>query len=211
MRERTHTYTYTEQSDRSVHSVKYIVHVTKTKPLFGSSLPCSKTPNPKSNPGYNLRKPQEDPEADDTHLGQIYSGHLIDGSPVVLDGGRSVTRNVIAGMAQALAGLAPPYVRYDHVARAFVQDWRWAVGAQPWGPYSNYTSLRCAGGRGAGDAVGMLCRVLCRLEGHWWGSPQAFWRTGGGDRGVPQGLGGEVLGGGPGGSLAARHLCEVRS
>lgn len=41
--------------------------------------------------------------------------------------------------------------RYCQAEHAIVEDWRWAVGAVPWGPYSNYTALRCGrGGVGCG-------------------------------------------------------------
>lgn len=58
---------------------------------------------------------------------------------------RDVTRHVVAGLATALAGVLPPYLRPLRGAAgpgaAPEQDWRWAVGATPFGPYSNYSEV----------------------------------------------------------------------
>lgn len=38
-------------------------------------------------------------------------------------------------------GVMPPYARYDHDQSSLQFDWRWAVGATPFGPYSNYSGV----------------------------------------------------------------------
>ncbi len=38
-------------------------------------------------------------------------------------------------------GLVPPYKHYEPAQDGFEFDWRWAVGAIPWGPYSNYSGI----------------------------------------------------------------------
>jgi hypothetical protein len=38
-------------------------------------------------------------------------------------------------------GLTPPYKHYEEATDDYVNDWRWAVGATPWGPYSNYSGV----------------------------------------------------------------------
>lgn len=39
------------------------------------------------------------------------------------------------------AGLTPPYKHYEPALDGYEFDWRWAVGATPWGPYSNYSGV----------------------------------------------------------------------
>lgn len=46
-----------------------------------------------------------------------------------------------AGLASALAGITPPYQHYEPAAGRLVADWRWAVGATPFGPYSNFSGV----------------------------------------------------------------------
>lgn len=38
-------------------------------------------------------------------------------------------------------GLVPPYKHYEPAVDGYEYDWRWAVGATPWGPYSNYSGV----------------------------------------------------------------------
>lgn len=40
-----------------------------------------------------------------------------------------------------LSGLVPPYKHYEPAQDGYEFDWRWAVGAIPWGPYSNYSGI----------------------------------------------------------------------
>jgi len=40
-----------------------------------------------------------------------------------------------------VSGLTPPYKHYDPALGGYEYDWRWAVGATPWGPYSNYSGV----------------------------------------------------------------------
>ncbi|KAG2433383.1 hypothetical protein HXX76_008444 [Chlamydomonas incerta] len=81
------------------------------------------------------------PVLDEYSRGRIYSGHMHEGHHLLLDAGDSPTRSIIAGLATALGGVVPPHQRYCTAEHAIVEDWRWAVGAVPWGPYSNYTAL----------------------------------------------------------------------
>ncbi|KAJ9508189.1 hypothetical protein QJQ45_021541 [Haematococcus lacustris] len=79
------------------------------------------------------------PDEGNSHL---YSGHLLEGKPLMLSGASGVTGRVIGGMAMALAGVVPQFERVDHSAGAVrTQDWRWSVGCLPWGPYANSSSL----------------------------------------------------------------------
>lgn len=51
-----------------------------------------------------------------------------------------VQRHVVAGLTSALTGLPPPYELY-HPKRGVIQDWLWAVGHTPFGPYSTCRTL----------------------------------------------------------------------
>ena len=78
------------------------------------------------------------------------TGHVANGRRVMADS-RDVTRHVVAGLATALAGVLPPYARplrpgdappaRGGVFAAPEADWRWAVGATPFGPYSNFSGV----------------------------------------------------------------------
>eukprot|EP00798_Chlamydomonas_sp_ICE-L_P023600 gene23600-9128_t len=63
------------------------------------------------------------------------------GKHLKLHAAAGVTSNVIAGLAMSLAGIVPPYERYNEYQQAITQDWRWTHGAMPWGPYSNATAM----------------------------------------------------------------------
>ncbi|KAI8469957.1 MAG: hypothetical protein J3K34DRAFT_521754 [Monoraphidium minutum] len=72
-----------------------------------------------------------------------FTGHTSSGRRVNADG-RDVTRHIVAGLAQALAGVVPPYQRPSPPGPPRgppQQDWRWAVGATPFGPYSNFSGV----------------------------------------------------------------------
>jgi len=71
---------------------------------------------------------------------EVYTGHMANGRQVLQDGADSA-RHVIAGLARALAGVVPPQARYDPLGEVVTSDWRWAVGATPFGPYSNFTGV----------------------------------------------------------------------
>lgn len=52
------------------------------------------------------------------------------------------------------AGVVPPYRRYEPAAGRIEQDWRWAVGATPFGPY------------GAHDGISEIIQVChCKARG----------------------------------------------
>ncbi|KAF8055392.1 hypothetical protein HT031_006759 [Scenedesmus sp. PABB004] len=70
----------------------------------------------------------------------FFTGHMANGRRVVLDGAKS-TRHVVAGLAQALAGVVPPYRHFEPGLGRQENDWRWACGATPFGPYSNYDGV----------------------------------------------------------------------
>ncbi|KIZ06288.1 hypothetical protein MNEG_1669 [Monoraphidium neglectum] len=70
----------------------------------------------------------------------VSTGHVANGRRITADG-HDVTHHVVAGLAQALAGVLPPYSRPRAHAGPALQDWRWAVGATPFGPYSNYSDV----------------------------------------------------------------------
>lgn len=63
-----------------------------------------------------------------------------DSRPVHVDPA-ALTRHVLAGLAQALAGISPPTVRYSAVHRREVADLTWANGLHPFGPFSNSSLL----------------------------------------------------------------------
>ena len=71
-----------------------------------------------------------------------FTGHWANGGPLLSDG-LDVTRHVAAGVAQALGGLVPPYVRFSAAHGSAAGDWLWGVGHHPFGPYSNCSGLRC--------------------------------------------------------------------
>ncbi|KXZ46033.1 hypothetical protein GPECTOR_47g308 [Gonium pectorale] len=79
------------------------------------------------------------PDHADPSRGRVYSGHMAEGHHLLMDAGEAPTRSIIAGLAAALGGLVPPHQRHCGAEGGLVEDWRWAVGAVPWGPYSNYT------------------------------------------------------------------------
>ncbi|GBF94529.1 hypothetical protein Rsub_07063 [Raphidocelis subcapitata] len=84
---------------------------------------------------------------------EFFTGHFANGRRLSRDG-RDATRHIIAGLAQAVAGLVPPYFRPlppgPHPPGAPPsQDWRWSVGATPFGPYGNYSGLSLAARRAA--------------------------------------------------------------
>ncbi|KAG1667551.1 hypothetical protein FOA52_014631 [Chlamydomonas sp. UWO 241] len=78
-------------------------------------------------------------ERDQASNGLVHSGHAVDGVPLKVDAASGVTANIIAGLAGALSGVVPPYER--HSEGRVLQDWRWTVGAVPWGPHANSTVL----------------------------------------------------------------------
>jgi hypothetical protein len=51
------------------------------------------------------------------------------------------------------SGVVPPQTRYSASTKSLHHDWRWATGATPFGPYSNYSAVR-GGGGGAGGGEG---------------------------------------------------------
>eukprot|EP00798_Chlamydomonas_sp_ICE-L_P018975 gene18975-25551_t len=63
------------------------------------------------------------------------------GKHLKLHGAAGVTANVVAGLAMSMAGIVPPYERYNRNVGEITQDWRWSHGAMPWGPYANSTKL----------------------------------------------------------------------
>lgn len=71
----------------------------------------------------------------------VFSGHQVEGAAHYTNSKLGVTRNVIAGLAQAIAGLVPPFQRYDPLHGGLSEDWRWGQGALPWGPYTNYSGI----------------------------------------------------------------------
>jgi hypothetical protein len=75
---------------------------------------------------------------------EVYTGHMANGRQVLQNGADSA-RHVIAGLAKALAGVVPPQARYDSLGDVVTSDWRWAVGATPFGPYSNFTGVSWPG------------------------------------------------------------------
>ncbi|GIL61482.1 hypothetical protein Vafri_15870 [Volvox africanus] len=77
----------------------------------------------------------------DGQRGRVYSGHMSESHPLMLDADEQPSRTIIAGLATALGGIVPVHQRYCRAERTVVEDWRWSVGAVPWGPYSNYTAL----------------------------------------------------------------------
>lgn len=42
-------------------------------------------------------------------------------------------------------GVVPPQTRYSASTKSLHHDWRWATGATPFGPYSNYSAVRQEG------------------------------------------------------------------
>ncbi|GAX75074.1 hypothetical protein CEUSTIGMA_g2518.t1 [Chlamydomonas eustigma] len=86
-----------------------------------------------------LVKDEDDASTDDS--GRILSGHAVDGEKLLIDSAGGVTTNVIAGLIMGLAGVVPPYERHDGHEGTVIQDWRWSMGALPWGPHSHFSEL----------------------------------------------------------------------
>ncbi|KAG2449332.1 hypothetical protein HYH02_005487 [Chlamydomonas schloesseri] len=124
-------------------------HETKVLPVFVFSL--ERSPEQMMFDNHDLVAAGTDvvaalqllgnPVLDEYSRGRIYSGHMHEGHHLLIDAGDSPTRSIIAGLATALGGVVPAHQRYCPAEHAIVEDWRWAVGAVPWGPYSNYTAL----------------------------------------------------------------------
>jgi hypothetical protein len=51
------------------------------------------------------------------------------------------TRHIVSGISTALAGLLPPYQRWSSPKGRLVDDYTWAVGHHPFGPFSNFTAV----------------------------------------------------------------------
>ncbi|GIM11224.1 hypothetical protein Vretimale_14738 [Volvox reticuliferus] len=81
------------------------------------------------------------PNAENYQRGRVYSGHVSESHHLMMDADEQPSRAIIAGLATALGGIVPVHQRYCRAERTVVEDWRWSVGAVPWGPYSNYTAL----------------------------------------------------------------------
>jgi len=54
---------------------------------------------------------------------------------------RQSTQHVISGLATSFAGLVSPITRVDQPSGRKVDNFLWAVGAHPWGSFSNTTSI----------------------------------------------------------------------
>ncbi|KAG1668591.1 hypothetical protein FOA52_007326 [Chlamydomonas sp. UWO 241] len=87
-----------------------------------------------------LVRPGSDDDDDVDADGSVFSGHVLDGLPLRMDAAGGLTANVLAGVAMGLAGIVPPYERHD-ASGSVVQDWRWGVGALPWGPHAHSFEL----------------------------------------------------------------------
>jgi hypothetical protein len=114
----------------------------------------------------HLPPPCPQPQVESFSRGRVYSGHMAEGHPLLLDAAEAPTRSVIAGLATALGGVVPPQQRHCAASEdGVVEDWRWAVGAVPWGPYSGFSGMRCAPGAGANSAFAArrTCRTACAL------------------------------------------------
>lgn len=96
---------------------------------------------------------------DNTH-GRVYSGHVVEGHQLVVNAAEEPTRHAIAGLAASLSGIVPPYQRFCQMEGVIVEDWRWSVGAQPWGPYSRYSGLSAIFGAAAHRNL-----LVSRVEG----------------------------------------------
>lgn len=55
--------------------------------------------------------------------------------------GRSVTKNIIAGISSSLGSLIPPFLRYSPVSNSFIHDYSFALGSHPFGYFSNSSQL----------------------------------------------------------------------
>ena len=62
------------------------------------------------------------------------------GRPVLARPGEP-TRHAVAGLAVALSGLASPSERFSRTRFARVENWLWAVGHHPFGPFTNCATL----------------------------------------------------------------------
>ncbi|GFR52439.1 hypothetical protein Agub_g15013, partial [Astrephomene gubernaculifera] len=124
-------------------------HETKVLPVFVFSL--ERAPDQLLLEGGQLAAAGPDvvavlqllgsPSLDDYSRGRVYSGHMSEGHHLLMDAGEAPTRAIIAGLATALGGVVPPQQRVCGAEGQVVEDWRWAVGAVPWGPYGNYTGI----------------------------------------------------------------------
>ena len=54
------------------------------------------------------------------------------------------TRHVVAGVARALGGVASPTERWSPIHRRKVENWLWAVGHHPFGPFSGCPTMSVA-------------------------------------------------------------------
>ena len=64
----------------------------------------------------------------------FFSGHEVEGRSLFVNSSH-VTSNIAASMLVGLTGIVPPQERRVHGIKS--QDWRWALGASPFGPYSH--------------------------------------------------------------------------
>jgi hypothetical protein len=53
----------------------------------------------------------------------------------------SPQRHIVAGLAAVVGGLVAPYETASHIHDRPVLDWLWASGHQPFGPFSNTSSV----------------------------------------------------------------------
>ena len=77
----------------------------------------------------------------------------------------NVERHVLAGLVTALTGTPPPYELYSLDRGEVVQNWLWAVGHTPFGPYSSCKALSVLETHAAhrNALLGRLERLLRRL------------------------------------------------
>ena len=77
-----------------------------------------------------------------------------------------VERHVLAGLTTAMTGMPPPYEVYSASRQTLGQNWLWAVGHTPFGPYSACRTLsllaRHAAHRNA--LVGRLEKLLRKMR-----------------------------------------------
>ena len=57
------------------------------------------------------------------------------GGETVFASPQDPNRHILAGVANALAGILPPYQRYSRPAGKIVEDFVWAAGVHPFGPF----------------------------------------------------------------------------
>jgi hypothetical protein len=70
----------------------------------------------------------------------FFSGHAIEGHSLFVNSSH-ITSNIAAALLTGLAGVVPPQEQRANGIKT--QDWRWALGASPFGPYSH--SLEVSG------------------------------------------------------------------